>query len=50
MQQRLGSREIGDQLGLTRERVRQFREKSIGKLRESGNVKNPDEISGIVEH
>ena len=31
--------EIGDQLGLTRERVRQIREKSITKLRESGNVK-----------
>ncbi len=35
----LGLEEIGDQLGLTRERVRQIREKSIGKLRESGNVK-----------
>ena len=31
--------EIGDQLGLTRERVRQIREKSIVKLRESGNIK-----------
>lgn len=34
-----GLEEIGDQLGLTRERVRQIREKSIGKLRESGNAK-----------
>ena len=34
-----GLEEIGDQLGLTRERVRQIREKSIAKLRESGNVK-----------
>ena len=32
-------KEIADQLGLTRERVRQIREKSIVKLRESGNVK-----------
>ena len=31
--------EIGDQLGLTRERVRQIREKSIAKLRDSGNAK-----------
>ncbi len=35
----LGLEEIGDQLGLTRERVRQIREKSIAKLRESGHVK-----------
>ncbi|MBM6993588.1 MAG: sigma-70 family RNA polymerase sigma factor [Prevotella sp.] len=35
----LGLEEIGDQLGLTRERVRQIREKSILKLRESGNIK-----------
>ena len=34
-----GLEEIGDQLGLTRERVRQIREKSITKLRESGNAK-----------
>lgn len=34
-----GLEEIGNQLGLTRERVRQIREKSIAKLRESGNVK-----------
>ena len=34
-----GLEEIADQLGLTRERVRQIREKSIVKLRESGNVK-----------
>ncbi len=34
-----GLEEIGDQLGLTRERVRQIREKSIVKLRESGYVK-----------
>ncbi len=31
-----GLEEIGDQLGLTRERVRQIREKSIAKLRDSG--------------
>ena len=31
--------EIGDKMGLTRERVRQIREKSITKLRESGNIK-----------
>ena len=30
---------IGDKMGLTRERVRQIREKSISKLRESGYVK-----------
>ena len=35
----LGLEEIGDRLGLTRERVRQIREKSIAKLRESGNIK-----------
>ena len=34
-----GLEEIGDKMGLTRERVRQIREKSITKLRESGNVK-----------
>jgi RNA polymerase primary sigma factor len=34
-----GLEEVGDQLGLTRERVRQIREKSITKLRESGKVK-----------
>ena len=34
-----GQEEIGDQLGLTRERVRQIREKSIVKLRESGYAK-----------
>lgn len=34
-----GLEEIGDKLGLTRERVRQIREKSILKLRESGNIK-----------
>ena len=34
-----GLEEIGDQMGLTRERVRQIREKSITKLRDSGNVK-----------
>lgn len=37
--QEKGLEEIGDQLELTRERVRQIREKSITKLRESGNVK-----------
>ena len=34
-----GLEEIGDELGLTRERVRQIREKSIAKLRDSGNTK-----------
>ena len=34
-----GLEEIGDQLGLTRERVRQIREKSIVKLRESSYAK-----------
>ena len=34
-----GLEEIGNQLGLTRERVRQIREKSIVKLRESGYSK-----------
>ena len=34
-----GLEEIGDRLGLTRERVRQIREKSIAKLRESGNAR-----------
>jgi len=34
-----GLEEIGDKMGLTRERVRQIREKSIMKLRESGNIK-----------
>ena len=34
-----GLEEIGDQLGLTRERVRQIRQKSIVKLRESGYSK-----------
>ena len=34
-----GLEEIGDQLGLTRERVRKIREKSIVKLRESGYAK-----------
>ena len=34
-----GLEEIGDKIGLTRERVRQIREKSITKLRESGNIK-----------
>ena len=34
-----GLEEIGDQLGLTRERVRQIREKSNVKLRESGYAK-----------
>ena len=34
-----GLEEIGDQLGLTRERVRQIREKSIAKLRDSGNAR-----------
>lgn len=33
-----GLEEVATQLGLTRERVRQIREKSIAKLRESGNV------------
>ena len=34
-----GLEKIGDKMGLTRERVRQIREKSISKLRESGYVK-----------
>ena len=34
-----GLEEIGDKMGLTRERVRQIREKSISKLREAGYVK-----------
>lgn len=34
-----GLEEICDKMGLTRERVRQIREKSITKLRESGNIK-----------
>ena len=34
-----GLEEIGDKLNLTRERVRQIREKSIAKLRDSGNAK-----------
>ena len=34
-----GLEEIGDKMGLTRERVRQIREKSISELRESGYVK-----------
>ena len=34
-----GLEEIGDQMGLTRERVRQIREKSIVKLRDSGYAK-----------
>lgn len=35
----MGLEEIATQLGLTRERVRQIREKSIAKLRKSGNVR-----------
>jgi RNA polymerase primary sigma factor len=34
-----GLEEIGEEFGLTRERVRQIREKSIAKIRESGNAK-----------
>jgi RNA polymerase primary sigma factor len=34
-----GLEEIGSELGLTRERVRQIREKSITKIRESGYSK-----------
>ncbi|MDO4820286.1 MAG: RNA polymerase sigma factor RpoD/SigA, partial [Prevotella sp.] len=37
--QEKGLEEIGSQLNLTRERVRQIREKSIQKLRESGKIK-----------
>ncbi len=43
-----GLEEIGDKMGLTRERVRQIREKSITKLRDSGNVKNSDEILRVI--
>ena len=32
-------KEIGSEFNLTRERVRQIREKSIIKLRESGKIK-----------
>lgn len=34
-----GLEEIGTEMGLTRERVRQIREKSIEKIRQSGNVR-----------
>ena len=34
-----GLEEIGAEVGLTRERVRQIREKSIGKIRQSGNAR-----------
>ena len=34
-----GLEEIGDKMGLTRERVRQLRENSVTQLRDSGNVK-----------
>ena len=34
-----GLEEIGTEMGLTRERVRQIREKSIEKIRESGNAR-----------
>lgn len=34
-----GLEEIGAEMGLTRERVRQIREKSIEKIRQSGNVR-----------
>ena len=34
-----GLEEIGEEMGLTRERVRQIREKSIMKIRQSGNAK-----------
>jgi len=34
-----GLEEIGTEMGLTRERVRQIREKSIAKLRDSGNAR-----------
>ncbi|MBQ7419460.1 MAG: sigma-70 family RNA polymerase sigma factor [Prevotella sp.] len=37
--QERGLEEIGTEMGLTRERVRQIREKSIAKLRESGYAK-----------
>lgn len=34
-----GLEEIGAEVGLTRERVRQIREKSIEKIRQSGNAR-----------
>jgi RNA polymerase primary sigma factor len=37
--QERGLEEIGAEMGLTRERVRQIREKSIAKLRDSGNAR-----------
>lgn len=37
--QEKGLEEIGAEMGLTRERVRQIREKSIQKIRESGNAR-----------
>lgn len=37
--QERGLEEIGSEMGLTRERVRQIREKSIEKIRNSGNVR-----------
>ncbi len=37
--QERGLEEIGTEMGLTRERVRQIREKSIEKIRNSGNVR-----------
>ena len=37
--QEKGLEEIGTEMGLTRERVRQIREKAIEKIRESGNAR-----------
>ena len=45
--QEKGLEEIGTEMGLTRERVRQIREKAIEKIRESANARSADEVSGL---